>query len=178
MSPLSKIFKIVTFQKDKDDFVKSTGDMADKFYGLGQAIMKLHKEQPSRRRNDTCTYISLPSNKKYPEWLCVQKNAIHLRVEEPNLALNTGLSMMVFIPEEEKFVIQNLQEYDNADDAIASFMGIVDLYADRAFMRGLKEKLVKAKIFDGEITDYKTGAVETGMNAVQGQKTTPQNIIK
>ncbi len=175
MNPLSKIFKIVTFQKDKDGFVKSKGDMAEKFYGLGQAIMQQHKEHANRRRNDTCTYVSLPSNKKYPEWLCVQKNAIHLRVEEPNLDLNTGLSMMVFVPEEDKFVIQNLQEYDNADDAIASFIGIIDLYADRAFMRGLSEKLIKAKVFDSEIIDYKT---DTGMNAVQDKKTTPQSIIK
>ena len=83
--------------------------------------------------------------------------------------------MMVFVPEEDKFVIQNLQEYDNADDAIASFIGIIDLYADRAFMRGLSEKLIKAKVFDSEIIDYKT---DTGMNAVQDKKTTPQGIIK
>ena len=129
MNPLSRIFKIVTFQKDKDAFVKSKGDMAEKFYGLGQAIMKVHKEHASRVRNSTCTYLNLPTNKKYPEWLCVQRNAIHIRVEEPNLSLNTGLAMMVFVPEDEKFVIQNLQEYDNADEAVASFLGIVDLYA-------------------------------------------------
>lgn len=174
MNPLSRIFKIVTFQKDKDDFAKSKGEMADKFYGLGQAITKIHKEQTSRVRNATCTYISLPSNKKYPEWLCVGKNAIHIRVEEPNLGLNTGLSMMVFVPEEEKFTIQNLQEYDNADAAIASFMGIIDLYADRAFMRALTEQLAKAKIFNGDIADYKTARFDDEQKKIS----TPQNIIK
>lgn len=161
MSALRNIFKIVTFQKDKDGFKKSKGDMAEQFYGLGKAIMQIQKETSNRKRNENCTYISLPANKKHAEWLCVQKNAIHIRVEEPNLELNTGLSMLVFVPEEEKFVIQNLQEYDNAEEAIAAFVGIIELYADRGFMRALSEKLEKKSVLNGPHEDFKTDAAKT-----------------
>ena len=122
----------------------------DKFDELKKILGAVGKQMPERY-SASCPYIcgfgeSYERGRK--KTIMTRKNSIHLRYYDCELSDWSGLAVLEIDRTNERFVYQKLEEIDDADEAFARFLNVVEPYADRRFTRILKEKIDASDILN------------------------------